>query len=286
MGGHNLLRQGLAIRGSGHQEMQGNLLQLLLLRVEDCPQLKSWISDRKYFSPEIVNEQIALMGLSVLRKILDEIRSATYFSIIADEASDISNKEQLSICIRWVDKDFQIHEDPLEMIQVPETRALTLTNAIKDCLVRFSLPVGQCRGQAYDGASNMSGYLSGVATRIQNDVPSAVYVHCLAHCTNLCLQSVGRQCSSVRDSLDLVMELSQLIRFSPKRSSLFQNLQDQLATSAPSLKPLCPTRWTVRVRVQSILFSPTTLFFVKPWKRSTNQLTMTMAEKLEVCLLC
>ena len=75
----------------------------------------------------------------------------------------------MSICIRWVDKDFQIHEDPLEMIQVPETSALTLTDAIKDCLVRFSLPVGQCRGQAYDGASNMSGYLSGVATRIQND---------------------------------------------------------------------------------------------------------------------
>ena len=72
-----------------------------------------------------------LMSLSVLRRILDEIRSATYFSIIADEASDISNKEQLSICICWVDKDFQIHEDPLEMIQVPETSALTLTNAIK-----------------------------------------------------------------------------------------------------------------------------------------------------------
>ena len=52
--------------------MQGNLLQLLLLRVEDCPQLKSWISDRKYFSPEIVNEQIALMGLSVLRKMEDK----------------------------------------------------------------------------------------------------------------------------------------------------------------------------------------------------------------------
>ena len=50
------------------------------------------------------------------------------------------------------------------------------------------------------------------------------------------------------------MELSQLIRFSPKRSSLFQNLQDQLATSSRSLKPLCPTRWTVRTgAIHSVL---------------------------------
>ena len=42
------------------------------------------------------------------------------------------------------------------------------------------------------------------------------------------------------------MELSQLIRYSPKRSTLFQNLQSQLSPQSPSLKPLCPTRWTVR----------------------------------------
>ena len=34
---------------------------------------------------------------------------------------------------------------------------------VKDCLTRFSLPLSQCRGQAYDGAANMSGHISGVA---------------------------------------------------------------------------------------------------------------------------
>ena len=42
------------------------------------------------------------------------------------------------------------------------------------------------------------------------------------------------------------MELSQLIRFSPKRAALFEQLQSQLSTATPSIKPLCPTRWTVR----------------------------------------
>ena len=81
---------------------------------------------------------------------------------------------------------------------------------------------------------------------IQKEFPSALYVHCLAHCTNLCLQGIGRQCVPVRDALDLVMELSQLIRYSPKWSALFETLQGQLSPGSPSLKPLCPTRWTIR----------------------------------------
>lgn len=84
--------------------------------------------------------------------------------------------------------------------------------------------------------------LNGVAARIQNYVPAALYVHCLAHCTNLCLQTIGRQ--PVRDTLDLVMGVADLIRYSPKRTTLLETLQTQLAPGSPSLKPLCPTRWT------------------------------------------
>ena len=239
-----LLRQGMAIRG--HNDVDSNLTQLLLLRSHEIPQLKSWLREKKYCSPEIQNEQISLMGLNVLRGLLSEIRNAEFYSIIADEASDVSHKEQLVVCIRWVDNDFEIHEDPIELINVPKTDANTLTTCIKDCLVRCCLPISQCRGQAYDGASNMSGHLSGVAAQIQTDTPSALYVHCLAHCTNLCLQTVGRQCIPIRDALDLVIGVADLIRYSPKRSSLFEALQSQLAPGSPSLKPLCPTRWTVR----------------------------------------
>ena len=247
-----LLRQGLAIRG--HEEMEGNLLQLLQLRSDDCPELKTWVSEHKYFSPDILNEQIALMGLSAVREVLKNIRSVEWFSLLADEATDISNKEQLVICIRWVDINFDIHEDPVELIHVPKTDSLTIASAIKDCLIRHCLPISQCRGQAYDGASSMSGHLNGVAARIQQDVPSALFVHCLAHCTNLCLQSVGRLCLPIRDAIDLVMELSKLIRYSPKRTALFETLQSQLANHSPSLKPLCPTRWTVRTgAIQSVL---------------------------------
>ena len=69
-----LLRQGLAIRG--HDEIDGNLFQLLLLRREECPELKQWIESRRYMSSDIINEIIGIMGHHVLREILCEIRES------------------------------------------------------------------------------------------------------------------------------------------------------------------------------------------------------------------
>ena len=272
----------MAIRG--HDQIEGNLTQLLLLRSHDIPELKVWLKEKKYYSPEIQNEQIALMGLSVLRELLSEIRNAEFFSVLADEATDVSHKEQLVVCIRWVDKDFDVHEDPIELISVPKTDASTLTTAIKDCLVRCCLPISQCRGQAYDGASNMSGHLNGVAAQIQRDTPSALFVHCLAHCTNLCLQAVGRQCIPIRDALDLVMGVTDLIRYSPKRSSLFETLQSQVAPHSLSLKPLCPTRWTVRTSaLHSILSNYSVL--CECYNRSMQNVMTTMGVLLVGILL-
>ena len=88
------------------------------------------------------------MGLSLLRKLLSDIRCAEFFSLIADEATDVSNKEQMTVCIRWVDEDFSIHEDAVELIHLPKTDANTLTCSLKDSLIRLCLPISQCRGQA------------------------------------------------------------------------------------------------------------------------------------------
>ena len=59
--------------------MEGNLLQLLKLRSDDCPGLNSWITEQKYFSPTILNEQIAQIEMGLLKKLLSDIRSAEFF---------------------------------------------------------------------------------------------------------------------------------------------------------------------------------------------------------------
>ena len=86
---------------------------------------------------------------------------------MADETRDISNQEQLSVCIRWIDSGFTIHEDFIGMIHVEKTDATSTSSAIKDVFVRCSLPISQCRGQGYDGCSEMMGHLTGVGTQLR-----------------------------------------------------------------------------------------------------------------------
>ena len=61
--------------------------------------------------------------------------------LIADEASDISHNEHMNIAIRWVDSNYDIHEDTLGLVQLPDTKATTLFSIIKDVLIRQSKEV-------------------------------------------------------------------------------------------------------------------------------------------------
>ena len=142
-----LARQGLPL--CGHHEdsenFEGNLNQLLLLQAQNDPQMKTWLLRREYISPEIVNKLIMIMGQTVLRQILTEIKSTLRYSIIADEASDISHNEHMNLAIRWVDSNYDIHEDTLGLFQLPDTKAATIFSVIEDMLTRCSLPLSQCR---------------------------------------------------------------------------------------------------------------------------------------------
>ena len=51
------------------------------------------------------------MGLGMMRQMSANIQRATFFTIMADETADVSNRKQLVICIRWVDVCFVLHED-------------------------------------------------------------------------------------------------------------------------------------------------------------------------------
>ena len=67
------------------------------------------------------------------------------------------------------------------------------TKSCSNTLIHGSLSLSSCREQTYDGVANMAGHLSGVAARIQQEEPKALFVHCFAHSVNLCLQECERQ---------------------------------------------------------------------------------------------
>ena len=79
-------------------------MQLLKLRSKDFLKLKEWLEKKteKYTSHGIQNELLKLMAHQILRNLTDEMR-ASFYATICDEYSNISNKEQLTLCLRWVE---------------------------------------------------------------------------------------------------------------------------------------------------------------------------------------
>ena len=94
-------------------EENSNFHQLLKLRAQANPEIIEWLRkrDEKYTSPGIQIEMLEAMALGMMRQISANIQNATFFTIMVDETADVSNKEQLVICVRWVDDWFVIHED-------------------------------------------------------------------------------------------------------------------------------------------------------------------------------
>ena len=67
-------------------------------------------------SADIQNEVLQVMALSALREINSSIRERGWFTIMADECTGVSNKEQFAICLHWVDADLCDHEDIISVL--------------------------------------------------------------------------------------------------------------------------------------------------------------------------
>ena len=253
-----LARQGLPLRGKDG-DSDSNFTQLLRLQEADFPEIKTWLSKKanKYTSHDIQNECLQIMALHILRQVSRNIQSSCCYTIMADECTDVSNKEQFTINLRWVKEDLTDHEEFIGLYCVDNIDANSLVRAIKDCLLRLGLQISCCRGQCYDGASNMSGSKNGVATQICSEEKRALYVHCHAHALNLAVGDCIKHSKVCREALETAFEISRLIKFSPKRNAAFDKIKTEIASDESpigGIRTFCPTRWTVRGNaVKSIL---------------------------------
>ena len=241
-----LARQGLALRGD--DDTESNLIQLLHLRAQDKPQLLKWLerSSRKYTSHENQNEMLEIMAHQIMRKLRGLIQKSPFLAIMVDETTDVSNKEQLTLVIRRIDENLDVFEEFLGMYSLLTTNAQSIVTAISDVLLRFEIPFAKIRGQCYDGCNTMAGSKSGVAAKIQQNEPRAVFTHCYGHALSLSVSDTVKRSSIMRDCLDTCYELVKLIKFSPKRDAMLTRLKEEVESDAPSIRTLCPTRWTVR----------------------------------------
>jgi len=89
----------------------------------------------------VQNEILHMYGHAVVRNICKRIQEAGSFAVIVDGTQDISRKEQMSICIRYVDSDLCPHEEFIGLYEPPDTTGAVLAKCILDVLLRLQLPL-------------------------------------------------------------------------------------------------------------------------------------------------
>ena len=62
------------------------------------------------------NQLIECAGKVISNKLVEEIKESGVFAILADESTDFSNKEQLALIIRFIDRNNEIREEFLKFI--------------------------------------------------------------------------------------------------------------------------------------------------------------------------
>ena len=108
------------------------------------------------------------------------METSKFYTLIADEVTDVSNHEQLSICLRYV-HGAKVKEVVVGDKSVERITGESLADTILKWLDTVGLPLSDMRGQCYDGSSNMSGARSGCSTIIRLQSLKVVYFHFTAH---------------------------------------------------------------------------------------------------------
>ena len=106
----------------------------------------------KYTSAPIQNEIIDACGKVITQKLAMRMKESGIFPVIADEATDISSKQQFALVIRYLDY---------------------ILDALRE---------------GYDGGGNMVGSTKDAEALIKAMFPFALYFHCASHRLNLCVQ--------------------------------------------------------------------------------------------------
>ncbi|GBO09002.1 Zinc finger MYM-type protein 1 [Araneus ventricosus] len=202
-------RQQIAVRGHreggriGLEEPEkndGNFRSFLRYRADSGDnhlkdQLMNSGGRNMYTSSFIQNELINTFGHLIQYQIVRNVRKSIFSSILADETTVISQIEQFSLCVRYVeDQSDKIREDFLTFVPVYDVTGAGLANTVLETLLILGLDLKKMRGQGYGGAATMREKFRGVQASIKEKLPLALYTHCSSYSLNLFLSDATGCC--------------------------------------------------------------------------------------------
>ena len=204
-------------------------------------------SNATYLSKATTTELLNSISHCIEEDLLTRLKSSRFISVMADESTDVSSKEEVSICGRWLESGKPV-EHFLGIIHARVVTAEALTHYLLQFLQDKGIPIQKLRGLGFDGTNTMSGNKSGVQIRMRCHAPSALFVHCRCHQLQLAAVHAANEHCEVQRVLGTLLTIWKTFHYSPKKAEKLVEIQAVL--NAPEIKIHKPsdTRWLARER--------------------------------------
>lgn len=137
--------------------------------------------------------------------------SSDYLGLIIDESTDITIHKKLNVYVKCLNVD---GNEPvthfLDCVNVPDGKAETIEFEIKRLMENKDIKMEKLTSLASDGASVMTGRLTGVGARLRKDIPHMIQVHCVAHKLAL---AAGQACKNITLFNEYQLTLKNIYRY-------------------------------------------------------------------------
>lgn len=98
-----------------------------------------------YLSHNICDIFVGLIGDQIRAEIIQEIKSATYYSITVNFTPDVSHVDQLSFVIRYISSCGNIKERFVEFIPIDKHASSYLEQEVFQTLIKLGVHIKNCR---------------------------------------------------------------------------------------------------------------------------------------------
>ncbi|XP_060836051.1 general transcription factor II-I repeat domain-containing protein 2B-like [Rhopalosiphum padi] len=205
--------------------------QKLLKMVENVP-----------VSRHTIERRISTISFDIFTNLKNNIANCLSLSLALDESTDIQDKPQLAIFVRYVTSDVDVKEELLDLISLKETtRGIDIKIALDETLQKAEIPLNKIISISTDGAPSMVGCKNGLIGLLKNDTnfPDFIPIHCILHREHLTAKYFKYD-----HVMDVVLKIVNYIRSSAKTHRQFKNFLEDIEDDIPNDVPwYCLVRW-------------------------------------------
>ena len=204
-------------------------------------------------------EIIHALNSVVEDELLNELRQANFFSCLADESTDITINQQLSLYVRYTSQG-KVNVRFLKLLFLQSTTA----DAIASSIVGFlqSVNVDLCRLVMFtsDGANVMLGSHNGVHVKLRAHSPALLEYQCVAHREALAVGQAYETVAYLKKVEGILKGLYSHFAHSSKRLEGLKGMFAVLEMKFIKVKKLFDIRWLSRLEaVEAIVRGYTAL---------------------------